>query len=127
MIIENLGRYFPFIKRDAVEYIHTGKFEVIAVMEDGEKVLYDDIDHTIRTLPSDSSELTEDQFRYEFGRRLEKYMIRNGITQEELSERTGIHRTMISQYINYRHTPSFYVVDKIAKALGCSIDEFRYM
>jgi transcriptional regulator with XRE-family HTH domain len=53
-------------------------------------------------------------------------MALEGISQCELSERTGITQPSISDYMNGKKLPSFYTVDKIAKALGCSVDAFRY-
>ena len=49
-----------------------------------------------------------------------------GITQSELSNCTDIPQYLISDYIRGKRTPSFYNVDKIAKALDCSVDELRY-
>lgn len=81
---------------------------------------------TIRKLPRDSNNMSEEEYRIEFSMRLKKIMYRKGWTQDDLSEATGITQAMISRYISRKATPSFYNVDKIAKALGCSTDEFRY-
>ena len=70
--------------------------------------------------------MTEDMCRKEFGRRLEKLMHRKGFTQETLAEQIGINRVILSGYITGKHTPSFYTVCKIAKALECSTEEFKY-
>jgi transcriptional regulator with XRE-family HTH domain len=70
--------------------------------------------------------MTEDECRSEFGYRLVHIMIRKGISQVDLAERIGVSNVMINRYINGSNTPSFYVVDKIAKALNCSMDDFRY-
>jgi DNA-binding Xre family transcriptional regulator len=88
--------------------------------------LYDDVTRSYRKLPTDSDELTEDECRREFGIRLNKILIRKNITQIELSEMTGINRSILNGYITGKHSPSFYNVDRIAKALDCSVDDFRY-
>ena len=125
-IYRNLQMYFPFLVRDYAYVYQRGNNELIIRLKNGDFVSYDDVTKSIRNLPPDDRDMTEDECRREFGRRLYKIMANKGITQDELSARTGIHRTIISKYINGRHTPSFFAVDKIAKALGCSIDAFRY-
>ena len=126
VLYENLSDYFPFVARDAIEYKEIGPFELMIRLNDGSVVMYDDSLRSIRNLPSRSDELTEEQCRREFGIRLHKLLKRKNITQNELSERTGISINCISKYITGRRTPSFYSVDKIAKALDCSADIFRY-
>ncbi len=45
------------------------------------------------------------------------------MTQECLSERTGIHQTQLSHYENNDRKPSFENLILISKALRCTIDE----
>lgn len=125
-MFENLKSYFPFIARDTVDYKEVGPFELTVYLNDGSVVAYDDYAKSFRVLPSNSDDLTEHECRREFGIRLHKLLNRKCITQNELSERTGISIQCISKYITGRRTPSFYNVDKIAKALGCSMEDFRY-
>ena len=49
--------------------------------------------------------------------------IRNeeGLTQEDLAERTGIARSNISRLESGNYNPSFEFIAKIAKGLGCEI------
>jgi DNA-binding Xre family transcriptional regulator len=126
-IFENMQRYFPRFVEQIVEYHITEYDEIVAKLTDGRVVIYDDRLHTIRTLPSDCSNLSESEYRTEFGIRLRKMMHRRGITQEELSDMTNIARPIISNYINGKNTPGLYNVDKIVKALNCSIDDLRYI
>lgn len=124
-MLEKLRLYFPQIAKNMVDYQINGS-NLIAYLDDGVIVEYDDIDNTLRKLPNNGVELTEDTFRNEFGRKLNKLMYRKGFTQQDLAERTGIHQVIISGYITGKHTPSFYNVCKLAKALECSTDEFKY-
>lgn len=126
MIHRNLGMRFPFIVREAIEYRDGGGFDVIVTLRDGRVILYDDMEGTIRNLPRDINNLSEHECKREFGIRLKRLMYKKGITQSELSERTGIAQTMISSYLTGRNVPSFYKVDRIARALGCSVDDLRY-
>lgn len=117
---------FPSAFVQVDEYIYIGDYYLIARLCDGSRVCYDQDDRSIRSLPSDPDNMSEDQFRHEFGIRLRRLMKRKNITQVELAERMGISQTRISGYIRGKNTPSVFMVNKIAKALSCSIDELTY-
>ena len=125
-LFHNFQVYFPRIADQVVCWYKDGIDTLFVRLDNGRALQFDDSNQAIRYLPEDPVNLSEEECRSEFGKRLQKVMVFRGVTQEELSSRTGIHRTLISQYMNGKHTPSFYVVDKIAKALNCSIDELRY-
>ena len=126
-IINSFEMYYPFLAKDAVDYKLDGKHGLIVKLNDGTYVMYHYEEQYIRTLPNDTNNMTENECKKEFGIRLRKLMILRGITQCELSEKTGIQQYLISNYITGKTSPSFYNVDKIAKALGCSTEEFRYV
>lgn len=48
---------------------------------------------------------------------------REGLTQAELSEKTGISQAALSNYENGKDRPSVDSCAKLAKALGVSIDD----
>lgn len=126
-IYENLKFYFAFVSDDAIDIRETGPFELTIKLSDGRSVMYDDTDKTIRNLPYDSNHMTEEECKQEFGMRLNKRMQRKGIRQSDLADMTGISQSLISKYIVGKTIPSFYNADKIAKALGCSLEELRYV
>lgn len=125
-LIQNLKRIYNFLYENMESYEVVTDFDVYLHMKDGRTVLYDDFDRSFRTLPKNKDDMTEDQCRLEFAYRLYRIMQRKHITQQELADRTGIAQPQISAYITGKRMPSFYNVDKIAKALGCSVDELRY-
>ena len=125
VIFEHMAAQFPFLARDTEEYYIDNYGELIVRLNNGDLVSYDDTYKTFRKLPSDYN-LSEDDCKIEFGIRLRKIMSIKGVTQVELCEATGIQQSLMSNYITGRTNPSFYNVDKIAKFLGCSVDEFRY-
>lgn len=125
-LLTNFKNQFPCFADRAVEYREKGPFELVVKLDDGHVISYYDTEQGIRRLPSDDSRLTEEECREEFGIRLYRLMYDKGVTQSELSDMTGITQSNISNYITGRKTPSFYTVDKIARALDCSIDELRY-
>ena len=125
-VFVNFHQRFPFLNKDVCKWTHTDDYEILVELRDGSSLLYDDIDGTIRKLPNDCNSMSESECKKEFGMRLRRLMMLRNITQEELSELTGIQRPAISNYMTGRTSPSFYNADKIAKALGCSMDELRY-
>ena len=126
-VLENFKRHFPTIAADVVDVINRTDTFVEVELGGGDRIVYDDIDNTIRRLPIDRDAMSEDECRREFGIRLRRLMYVKGVTEAELSERTGITQPRLSGYIRGKNSPSFDKVDKIAKALGCSVDEFRYV
>ena len=126
-ITRELSLHFPLILENAVECIQRTDFEWLIIMNDGERILYDDYDKTVRTLPRRNGRLTEDECKTEFGRRLRKLMHHKNLSQYDLARLTGLSQTQISSYVTGKVTPGFYAVDKIADALGVSMDEFRYI
>lgn len=125
-IFENMQSYYPFLSERMASYKKVGPYELIVKTNDGETIPYDDVNHSIRRLPRDSNNMTEQGVSVEFRQRLRRLMTQQGVSQLELSELTGIPQSTISNYLTGKFLPGFYNMDKIAKALKCSIDEFRY-
>lgn len=125
-IFENMQSYYPFLSERMASYKKVGPYELIVKTNDSETILYDDVNHSIRRLPRDSNNMTEQEVSVEFRQRLRRLMTQQGVSQLELSELTGIPQSTISNYLTGKFLPGFYNMDKIAKALKCSIDEFRY-
>lgn len=125
-LLKNFQMSYPHIASKVVD-IHQGEdLELFMTLEDGSRMAYYEYDNSVRELPKDDLFLTEEECRKEFGIRLYRIMRHKGIMQKELSELTGITQASISNYINGRMSPTFFTVDKIARALGCSIEDLRY-
>lgn len=118
--------YFPDMAENVESWQDRCWFESIARFKDGSVWSYDRSEKTLRKLRSDTNNISEQECRKEFGYRLYKIMGLKGITQKQLSAMTGITQSMISNYITGKASPSFYNASKIAKAIGCSIEDFRY-
>lgn len=124
--LHHLKLCFPYIYEDMIGYKEVTSLDMLITLKDGSKVLYDDFNKTYRRMPTDISNMTEDECKMEFAYRLRSRMERRCITQQALSEMAGISQSTLSRYISGNQVPSFYNADKIAKALGCSVDDFRY-
>lgn len=119
--------YFPSVAEKVVEWHRGISYEIIVTTSDGEMYSYYMIHKTLRKLPTDEMLGLEVVCRKEFGIRLSRLMCNKNITQAELSEKTGITQSNISNYISGKKTPSFFTVDKIARAMNCSTDDFRFV
>lgn len=124
--LENFKLYFPSAAKQLLYYESIGYDCLEIILDTGEVLIYDDRNRSVRTLPRNSSEMTEEEFRREFGFRLRRIMEYKGVIQSELYERTGIPQCHISEYINGKRTPSSYTLNKLAKGLNCNIDDFIY-
>lgn len=61
--------------------------------------------------------------REKFGKRVKKFRLNEGLSQEELAHEADSNRTYISDVERGRRNPSILVVERIAKALGKSLGE----
>lgn len=126
MLWHNFEQQFPYVAAKVVRTHVDSPLDLVVELTNGERYAYDDEWQSIRQLPS-TADLSEREFKREFGARLRKIMARNNVSQLELSERTDIDNCTISRYLAGKIIPSFYAIDKIAKALGCSTDDLRYI
>lgn len=119
----------PFIKKDDIEeIIEISQWELLFKFKNGEKIIYDtDTGYHRNLFYKSVNELTEEQERKEFGYALRTMMRRRWINQEELAKCVGTSQTMISHYMTGRSIPGGIMLRKIAKVLGCSIDELFYI
>lgn len=114
--------------RDEVDhYEETGMGELTLYFKNGSRVIYDSFEDRCRDLPKDARTMTEKECNEEFAARLRGVMRRRGCSQRELSERTGFSQSAISKYVTGKTMPSFYSVDRIARALDCSVDDLRFL
>lgn len=60
-----------------------------------------------------------------FGRRLAELLASRKITVYELGQRTGVDRKGLARILRGETRPSWEAAEKIAAALGVSLDEFR--
>lgn len=99
-------------------------YNTLVKLDDGSQHIFNEETTVLRRLP-DPNYITDEEYRCELGRAIERAMHNRMISQVELSDITGIPQPTISSYIKGRINPSFHNLDKIAKALGYSMDEFR--
>ena len=125
-LIRDFELYFPLIAEEAVRYNVNHKYnELIVTMQNGHKILFDGNNHSFRQLP-DIYDMTDRDVKNEFGKRLRKIMELKCVTQEKLADASGIQQSNLSLYIHGKVNPTYTTAYKIARALGCSMDDFGY-
>ena len=117
---------FPRMARRVVKCLEYNNETIILKMDDDSFYLYELGIRDARQIAffDDMSELTDDQWNECFGYQLRNRMFKKGMYQYELAEESGISKTIVSQYINGQTTPKFNIVEKMAKVLDCSAEDF---
>lgn len=125
-LFDSMRYYFPSIADKVVYYHEEGFLLLLVETFDNRVYIYDEIGNGIRQIHYDADNMTEEDFRYEFGWRLRRVMGYKVVMQNDLADMIGLSQSRISDYLRGARTPSFYIADKIAKALGCSVETFLY-
>ena len=113
------------LARNIIEWCPLTETELILKDREGQLWVYDIIDGGVTPyFIREDLDLDEDKWRDRFSRRLRHKLRGVGITRNDLSDMTGISTVTLSKYLNGITTPSTYNLDKIARALNCSI---RYL
>ncbi len=66
----------------------------------------------------------ENEERFKIGKRIKELRSAKGYSQEVFADLAGVDRTYINSVENGRRNISIVNIEKIAKALGCSLQEF---
>ena len=126
--IHNILPYIdPFATEEDLEQVTwVNEDEVYFKFKDGRRTLYDVSLRSYMGFYPEGHELTDDEWKRSFKNSLYKLMVHRRITQEELAERIGTSQTMISHYLTGRCVPGTVMLAKIARALGCSVEDLLY-
>ena len=120
-VYKDFKRDHHYSDEDIEDWWPIGANAIIAVLKDGTKLEYHHMLKTVRKVPTYTG--SEEEWRREFSRRLSFEMYERGFDQTYLAEKSGISQVSISNYIKRKTTPSAYAVDRMARALGCYMDD----
>lgn len=124
---------FPTYYKDIVNYKYIGDWETVFTLSDNSKVIFDEFHETIKIIKprtKNNLDLSEQEWREEFSRKLKRKMEFRGITQKEFAADIGISVHTMCNYTTGKSTPSAHVVAKMASIFRCSISEltdFSYL
>lgn len=119
--------YFPDLMGKVIHAREYVQFMLLLETNTKYDYFYNITNNVLIPIPKDDKNLDKDSFRRIFGVLLRRALECSGLTQEELSEKTGIPQPNISDYLYGKHFPSFYQIDKMAKAMNCSVEDLRYV
>ena len=127
-IIESYKKWHPALFERTVECRPSGKYSILASLDDGSKIEYYDIDNTIRDVSrfydrNNDEDVVEETWRKEFGRKLHRLIVDKGYTQERLADALGVSRQMMTRYVRGMSTPSGYNLARLSEILDCDIRE----
>lgn len=120
-IFDRFEMYYPSIAAQAASFKKKSNYVIFIKLYDGSVIEYNDLMNSFRTVvPYDGS---EESWKREFAHRLVELMVDKGFDQSYLSEVSGVSQQSISNYIHRKTMPTGFVIDKLARALGCDVSE----
>ena len=124
-ILEEFENVYPSVASETNWWYVVGLNEIVVILDDGSRFIYNYMTKMLKQFysPGEVDEQNEEECRREFSRNLRKKMEDAYMTQEMLSEATGISKVTISKYMNGLATPSIYNARRICKALNCATYE----
>lgn len=125
-VLKSFKMHYPELYEQMVDWHPSAHLQIAIKLNNGKYITYDLIDDLIGTTydPYASTDrLDEDMWKDNFAKRLTNRMRTGCISQSILSDLTGISMVTLSKYMNGRAIPSGYNLDRIARALKCSIAE----
>lgn len=126
---EEFKQLCPYKAAEVESWYVSDDMEITMIMHDGTLCQYDAIlqgtryASNIDDLIAKRKPVTEDGWRREFSIQLYRKMLKQNMTQDELSSISGVSAGSISLYLNGRSNPSAYNIIRLAKALDCSETE----
>ena len=124
-VIKDFERNNPDLIDAVVDWYPVGQMRIVVVLEDGRRLVYEFIgNRTYSYYDPERKEINDEEtWRQEFTRRLRKKMEYMGYNRDRLSADSGISLVTISKYLNGKATPSGYNLERICRALKCTVFE----
>lgn len=122
-MFKKFEKRYSQVARQVVDWYRCGPSEIIAILLDGSKVVYNELTNVVCALPSVNVDVDESDWRRDFSKRLNSKLMEKRMTISDLASLTGLSRASVYKYVDCNSTPSAYNMIKIADALECSVNE----
>lgn len=122
-ILDQFELYYPDFYKQADDWWASGRMTIAVKLRDGSVFEYNRMDNTIRRIRTDEVNGDDDHVAKEFSANLKKIIPFCGKTQTEIANELGITNAMLSRYIHGTSIPNAGKAFRIAKILGCTVDE----
>lgn len=126
-MLQNYIAYFHPNFDEIEDIREINKCELLIIKTDGTRYIFNDVMSSIRRLPSDPDDMTDEQVAFEFMQRFRSMRILRAYNISDLHELTGISMPTLSRYDNGETTPTVINLRKLAKALKCSPSDLILM
>lgn len=122
-LFRDFGMQHPQFYEQVIDWCPSGQMSIFVKLKNGKCYDYDRMDGSLRRVRSKNDVFDDDILIKELSANLQKNIPLAGKTQMELCEELGITRTMMSRYLHGKATPSATKLYRIAKAIGCTMEE----
>lgn len=122
-IYQDYEKSHPHFHKQTINWWPSGRMAISVELENGKRYEFNSFDKTLRRLRGKDDVVDEDILAKEFGANLRKNIPLAGKTQKELCEELDITNAMMSRYLHGKSIPSATKAYKIARALGCTLNE----
>lgn len=126
-MLQNYIAYFHPNFDEIEDIREINKCELLIIKTDGTRYIFNDAMSSIRRLPSDPDNVTDEQVAFEFMQRFRSMRILRAYNISDLHELTGISMSTLSRYDNGETTPTVINLRKLSKALNCSPSDLILM
>ena len=121
-MIKRFESRYPHFYDKAVDWWASGRVSIAIKLDDESVLDYNDFDNTIRWVRV-GEDADDEAIRSAFGCNLQKFINNCGMSKEEIAEKLGISRVMLSRYMHGKTMPSIDKGYQIAKLMKCSVEE----
>lgn len=123
IVLKSLKLHWPSLYNCMVDHVVTKGGRLLVVDDHFKAYIYSN-DGSIRQIHKKNEMPNIEYAKSEFGYNFVDLMYCYGLTQKDISEKTGISEHTISKYANGSGLPSVYNAILMAKVIGCELDEF---
>lgn len=117
----------PHMKNFMSEVLGSTTYAIIYRAKDGGLYEADLYNPDPYKLPDDPKTMTEVEQRSIFGHRMRTAMLAKNISGKALAIDLGVHKNIISGYLNGKNSPSVFRAAEIASILGIPLNDLVYI